>query len=327
MKSELQNSIIKTLSYFDLFRYPLTREELYQFLWQPPTLSYEDFCRELRLQGENSFWHSVEGYYLLPGQAEIIGERQKSIWFAEEKIKIARRAARIVRFIPFLQGFFLCNQLPVGMKKESDIDVFVIAAPGRIWTVRFLTTFLLTCFGLRRTSLFHFLPHFLHEESHENEDNMCLSFFVTPDAFDLQPVALFSDDVYLIFWLHELTPLYDPRALHAEVLEKNKWTKTFLPFTGGGSILRSSLSVKDNVISKMCRGGGEKILKGRFGNWLENVLRRTQMKSIHKKLSAKKVESTHIVVSDSMLKFHENDRREYYKMAWKKKWKTLTSQI
>jgi len=41
-------SIIKTLAYFDLFEYPLTREELYRWIREGDrALSYVDFLKQL----------------------------------------------------------------------------------------------------------------------------------------------------------------------------------------------------------------------------------------------------------------------------------------
>ena len=42
-EQELRQSIISTLAYFDLADFPLTLEELFIFLWEPPIVSRDEF--------------------------------------------------------------------------------------------------------------------------------------------------------------------------------------------------------------------------------------------------------------------------------------------
>ena len=45
---QIQEAILKTLSYFDIFGYPLTIEEIRRLLWFPCNLSNEDFVVNLQ---------------------------------------------------------------------------------------------------------------------------------------------------------------------------------------------------------------------------------------------------------------------------------------
>ena len=42
-KYYMEQSILRTLAYFDLADYPLTKEELFSYLWQSPAVSYGVF--------------------------------------------------------------------------------------------------------------------------------------------------------------------------------------------------------------------------------------------------------------------------------------------
>ena len=47
MRSILEQAILRTLIYFDLASFPLTKEELFAFLWQPPAIGYEEFLEKM----------------------------------------------------------------------------------------------------------------------------------------------------------------------------------------------------------------------------------------------------------------------------------------
>ena len=64
----------------------------------------------------------------------------------------------------------------------------------------------------------------------------------------------------------------------------------------------------------------EKILGGSLGNTLEKWSKKIQQAKMKRNpQNVHAHNNTHVVISDAMLKFHENDRRAYYKEEWKKR--------
>lgn len=328
MQRELQQSIVKTLTYFDLFHHPLTREELFRFLFQPPRLSYDVFCRELgqlsTLLDAKPGWQTESGWYFLPGSSGHVVERQASQWYGKEKLRIAGRAARLARYIPFLRAFFVCNQLPVGTKDESDIDVFIITTPGRLWLVRFLTSVLFTLFGLRRSGFMNFLGF---KRKAGNKDNLCLSFYVSTDSLDLRAIAVGEKDIYLAYWLTQLIPLYDPENLYQKVQSANGWAELFLPNAFLGTSLRVDLAVKQSVFSWLSQKIGEVVGKGKRGEMIENFLAGKQKQRLQKKGVIQDSQNIGVVISPTMLKFHEHDRRQYYFELWQARVQAQTANL
>ena len=138
----LKQSIVKTLTYFDLIYYPLTKEELFAYLWRAPYGRYDDFLSVL--ERPERCWESKWGYYFLPGREKKIENRRIRLLHSEQKLKLARRAVKKIRAVPFLRAIFLCNSVASGTAGEtSDIDFFIVTAPKRIWLVRFFTNLIL----------------------------------------------------------------------------------------------------------------------------------------------------------------------------------------
>ena len=194
----MPDSIIKTLAYFDIFNTPLTREELFHWLWEEKTDDYVGFARRLDDLEKQKKINKKSGYYFLPNRTKIINIRQRAVPLIEEKMQIAAAGAKKIRFIPFVETVFVCNTVAGGgVKKESDIDVFIIIKNGRLWLTRFLTTIILSIFNLRRNK-----KHIANK--------ICLSFYATNDGLDLSKIKIADPDIYLIYWLENLIPVYDP---------------------------------------------------------------------------------------------------------------------
>ncbi len=324
MDAKLIQSIVKTLAYFDLFRYPLTREELFRFLFASPRISYDVFVRELSSLSSFSQkpWEEKSGYFFLLGRESLIAERQMSQWCGKQKIRIARRAARLARYVPFLEAFFVCNQFPVGVKEESDIDIFIITAPGKIWLVRFFLSTLVTIFGLRQSRVLSLLRR---QSQTNHKDNICLSFYVSSESLNLRSIALGHEDIYLQYWCTQLIPLYDPKNLHSLFVKNNEWVSTQLDQGFSVYSLRSELLVQSNFIVRVWRIIFEFCLKGKGGQRLDDYLSVWQKRALQKKGFVP--DGVGMILDDNLLKFHEHDRRSLYLQNWHRRYSEILSKL
>src|SRR3989339_1436457 len=127
MSSPLENSIVKTLTYFDGFDLPLTQTELFARLWQPPFVSFLEFTKFFENHTSN-YWQSQDGFYFLAGRSELIVSRNRHLLDSAASLKIARRAVKKIRSVPFLRAVFVCNSVGAGTARpDSDIDFLVVA--------------------------------------------------------------------------------------------------------------------------------------------------------------------------------------------------------
>ncbi len=307
----LKKSIAETLAWFDIFDYPLTCEELHKNLWGIDCaggLDYIDFFLLIDSLLSEELFEKKGGYYFLAGREDIIAKREEKVKFVEEKLKVAKRAAKKIRWIPFVRAMFVCNTVAGGYTtKGSDVDVFIVVRENRLWITRFLVTTVLGLFRLRR-------------RGHSVINKICLSFYIADNHLDLSDIRLEGDDIYLVYWINQLVPIYDPGGIRSEIYKENGWAKKYLPNGFGDYDLLGRYRVGDFVWSKRVKRFFEKMWGGGYGNFLNN-----QAKDIQKsrmKLNRKSVQNednTHVVITDEMLKFHENDRRGYYRGLWGKK--------
>lgn len=313
MEDGTKKAILQTLAYFDIFGYALTKEELWRYLISGHTdnpdlqMTYTDFVRAL---DENDSLHGVaersRGFYFLPGREDNVATRQRAVKWFEQKMKIARRAVKKMRWMPFLRAVFICNTLAgPGLTEASDIDVFVVVRKGRLWLTRLMATLILSVWRLRRTRK-------------RIKDRVCLSFYITDDNLNLSKIAL-DNDIYLMYWLALLIPIYDPDNLHSSIQRANQWVKKYLSNALVSYKLSERLRVDNNKMSVFVKNLLEKMWDGRYGDLMEKQAK--EMQRARMKMNYGSVQNepdTRVVVSDQMLKFHENDRRAEYREAWLK---------
>ncbi len=305
----LRRSILQTLAYFDLANFPLTKEELFVFLWQPPPVKYEEFLMYLQKSGSATLgFESVGGYFFLSGRKETIEKRQRSLIISEQKLKIACRAARLIRSVPFLKAVFVCNTVASEQAGEdSDIDFFIIAASNRIWITRLLVTFILQIFGLRRTKT-------------SIKNKICLSFYITEDNLDLSGLRAVDDDIHFIFWLNQMVPIFDPYQYHARFLQANSWVKKYVPHINFFNTSSYILNVVESKLGAAWKIMWEKMWHGSYGTLINTEAKKIQLSKM--KFSGNSIDrkgDTNVVISDSVLKFHEKDTRLEYRAMWQRK--------
>lgn len=303
----LSSAIVKTLSYFDGFDRPLTGEETYRFLWHPlEGVEQISFLKTIDALAASRVIEKREGYFVLPGRSGLIDTHQARVWLVEKKMNIARRATQKMRWVPFVRAVFVCNTVAMGSPKaESDVDVFIVVRSGRLWLSRLFITLVLSAFRLRRTRT-------------RVADRVCLSFYHTDDALSFLPLALFPDDVYLIYWIAQLMPLYDPSGVQKKIHEENAWILDAAPFSLGLSSIVSRRATSDTIANKPVKLFLEKVFSGWLGSRLERLAKKIQTWKMEKNVRSLQHEpDTRVVVSDKMLKFHENDRRAMYRERWK----------
>ncbi len=305
--TDLERAIIKTVSFFDIFSYPLTASEIFKWLYKPQQkYSLSDIRNTLKtskiLKKELAI---KEGFYHLKGRNYIHLRRKQNNNLAERKFRKLIYLAKVYRFIPFIRMVAVCNSLGYSNANEkSDIDLFIISRRGTIWLARFFSTLIVKFSGMG-------------PKEDNKKDTFCLSFFVDEKFLDIETSMMNSKDIYYPYWVSNLIPVYNPDGLYENFLEANKWHKRYLPNTYPNQF---SKEVKANNFSKFFG-----ILASFIFNppiikrWLYNWYRSLQVRIIDKNLKALINIDTRVIVSERMLKFYSNDNRELFARKWRER--------
>lgn len=289
--------ILRTLVWFDQFDYPLTKDELWRWWYgsrehAPNQATFAAVIEELKLA------HRLEetgGFFHLPNRSMIVALRLERRLENKQKWQRAERTTRWLQSIPFLRFIAVCNTVAISnAKPESDIDIFLVTRRGRLWFTRFWVTFITSLLGVRR-----------HGKRVANQ--ICLSFFVTDRALNFSPLLLPPEDPYFAFWVDQLVPLYDSENIFAEIRHQNTWVKEYLPNAFSQTPQPRVFSFRMAQLKHFW----EVLLGGWLGDHLESLERTLQQGKM--RLAPNTAATGSAVMSDEVLKFHENDRRAQFR--------------
>jgi hypothetical protein len=293
LNSNLARAIVSTIAFFDIFSYPLSAFEVYKYL-QKDT-SYFQVVLALKNLKDKSIISSKNSFYCLKGKEFNFEIRQRRYNYTKKKIKIARKWSKIFKLFTGLKLIALSNSIGAyNIRKEGDIDLFIITKRNKIWTSRFILAFIGKLFNLR--------------PSPDNEkDKLCLSFFVSENNLNLENYTK-EHDFYFLYWLVNLSSVYDKDDYLNKLLANNMWVKKYLP--NYFKIININNKKKDyKHISEKERFSYNKNSNNGF---IENYLKRIQWKLFPQEIKDKANKGKEVIVNDEVLKLHVLDRRDYF---------------
>ncbi|MFN8062581.1 MAG: hypothetical protein U0Q12_25740 [Vicinamibacterales bacterium] len=199
----LADAVVRTLAYADVFGAPLGLDDLHAYLDRPATLdTVEAAARGATRDGRVS----TDGrWYTLAGSESHVERRRVRAAHAAFLWGEAERYGRIVARVPYVRLVAVSGALAVdNVEADADVDLFIVTAPERVWTVRALVLALDRLARRRGVTL-------------------CPNYLVSVDALSFTDRTLFTAHE-----LMQLVPLHGVswfQALHAA----NGWPRRFLP--------------------------------------------------------------------------------------------------
>lgn len=204
--SALEGEILHVLLYFDVFKFPLTPEEIFRFLpSSSATLArMEEALISPALRGQLK---TEKGYYWLASSGESWAEeRVAKERRAKRLLVMARVVARIIRTFPYVRAVFLSGELSKGVaSKGSDIDFVVVTKEQRLWIARTLLTLFKKLFLFNRKRFFC-INHFMSEHHLRADVRNMYSAIEVATAQPLANDAVYSRFILSNLWILEYFP-------------------------------------------------------------------------------------------------------------------------
>jgi hypothetical protein len=199
-----RNAVLRTLAYFDVFKYPLTAAEVVAFCDSPLSPGRaEEVLHELIEAGTIAGHDGFHGFGDLIRNVE---ERRQAEGRAQARMAKAYRMSRFIGRFPFVRGVMLSGSISKGvLAKDGDIDYFVITEPGRLW--------------IARTLLIAFKKLFLFNSRRD----FCVNYFV-----DTEHLAIEDRNRFTATEVLTLVPTFNP-GLCRDFFVANSWAIDVLP--------------------------------------------------------------------------------------------------
>lgn len=212
--SRIERSILTTILYSDIFRFPLTREELWRFLISDIPVTRKEFADALQhLDGKIGY---KDGYYFLPGNEGTIEKRKKYLPEVRKKLHIAKKAVFYLSHIPTIMFIGISGGLALeNVTKEDDIDLFIIVKKGTLFTTRFWILALLEWKGFRRK-----------RQEQQSANKICVNLLLDETRLAWPQK---KRDLYTAHEIAQIKPLYERGDTYQKFMESNTWVKKYLP--------------------------------------------------------------------------------------------------
>lgn len=207
--SAMETAVWRTVTYADLFDYPLTAVEIHRYLEETAATvaEVETVLANGRLQP--GFLARVGDYYALAGREKTAATREARARTAEQLWPAALYYGRLMASLPFARMVAVTGSLSMNNVDEgADIDYLIVARNGRVWLNR---AFAITIVRLAARQGYSLCPNYILAERALNfpDQNLYTAHEIT------QMIPLSGFDIY------------------AHVRRLNSWADTFLPNAAG----------------------------------------------------------------------------------------------
>jgi hypothetical protein len=198
-----QDSVLRLVLYFDIFRHPLTMGELEKMLAPGEPGRVETACCALEARGIVE----IQGRYVFQvGMSHFVVSREERAGWAERSWPAATRAARILSHLPFVEGVMVTG----GMSKNStdsdgDVDFLLLVSPGRVWILKTGLQVARRCMPLG---------------GHE--------YFCTNYLLSVDELVLYDRNLFIAVELATAVPMIGSEACTA-FLRANEWARGYIP--------------------------------------------------------------------------------------------------
>jgi hypothetical protein len=244
-------AVLKPVVYTDIFDYPLTFEEIYQFL--ECEASAENVLSWLKQAVAAGYLTHVDGYYSLPDRAHLAKIREMRRQVAEHLWPRAIWAGRWVAALPFVQMVAVTGSLAVNNpgSDTDDIDLLIVTRPERLWFCRALIVMVVRLSRLQRIYL-------------------CPNYLVTENALD------FEQNLFSARQILQMKPIYGRHVYGAIRGRNHHWVMQYFPQNGAAD----NLKLDDNLsaLQRAAKTAAELVFRGFLGNQLEKRLQQLQIK-------------------------------------------------
>jgi predicted nucleotidyltransferase len=222
--TRLDEQILRTLLYFDIFNYPLRSEEVLKFLGIP-ALDKSIVTSRLNILHDQNIIFRFDEFFSMKNDGSYVERLISGNKEAEKYFVVAERTASFISKFPFVRSVMASGSLSKGyMDKDSDLDFFIVTAPKRLWIARTLLVLYKRIF-LANSHKYFCVNYFVDEEHLEIEEKNLFTATELATVIPLYGSQQYGKLQAVNSWLNEFFPNYKPRSVAGVPALKVSWIK------------------------------------------------------------------------------------------------------
>lgn len=280
----VEEAILKTILYADIFNFPLTFDELHHFLIAETSVSR--FELEYTLAASAFLRDHIEcqpPYLVRAGRADLIEIRLQRENASDRLWPQALRYGRWLSRLPFVRMVALTGAVAMrnAAHERDDIDYVLVTHVGRVWLARAFAIILVRVARWRGIAL---CPNYVMAESALEQEQR---------------------DLYIAHEVAQMVPLYG-FGLYETLRIHNRWVFDFMPHAHGSyhQAKECALGTPWTQIKK----GLEWLLGGRLGAAIERWEYERKRRKFAREMAARQQASPHAAhIDEEQVKGHFDD--------------------
>lgn len=230
-------ALLRSVIYASLFDYPLTLAQLHASLVEvradAPSVAawWQD---SVFLQATVEY---REGLYFPAGRGDLLQTRTRREALSRDLLDREHRVLSLVAGMPFVRMVALSGSVAhLNAERSADLDLFVITAPGRVWSVTLSVLVISRLLGWRK--------------------RMCLNYVISERAMAIEPADLFSANQII-----HLRPIVG-HDVFERFVNANPFVKAFYPnFEAGAKLKPSSPQALKPLVERALSFGVGRVLE------------------------------------------------------------------
>lgn len=210
-RATIIKAIQKTLLYSDIFDYPLTGEQIFQYVGIK--VSRKKFLAALQ-----HIDHTIVGktiYYFLPKRQYLVKKRLLREKESRKKIARAKRVVQVLGYMPTIRFIGISGSVALlNAEKRSDTDLFFITSANSVWITRLVVYGLLYMFGL------------LRRKNKKVSQSFCVNMYIDERSLTFSSQ---KRNVYIAHEIIQVLPMVNKNHTFEKFLIANKWIAHYFP--------------------------------------------------------------------------------------------------
>jgi len=238
----IEKDILKVLTYFDIFHYPISPKEIRLFLNCHSSERELIVALEQLYAAKRIFKH--DGYYHLSKESSFVYQRKEDNQRAHLLLITAYKISAFLFQFPYVRGIGISGSLSKNVAdKNADIDFFIITKSNRLWIARTLM------------HLFKKLT-FLVGRQHW----FCMNYYI-----DEQALKITDQNIYTATEVITLLPVCGNGTLK-NFFDANNWAQLYFP--------NYELNTDSHQTAKhsLVKRSFELLMNNSLGEWIDNYL-------------------------------------------------------
>lgn len=245
------SSILQALAYFDVFNFPLSKKELFNYSKFKEEAAFQEELNAL--QGAQLI-HNLNEYYSIQTDETLVRSRLEGEKRADQYHSQALKKSKLISKFPYVRGVYISGSLSKGvMSEDGDIDFFIITKPNRLWIAR---TFLIF---YKKTILLNSRKYF------------CVNYFIDEEHLEIEQKNRFTATEIVT-----LLPMVN-KSLYKAFMRSNQWIEKYYSNTNVST--ENTIELRRSLFQKMV----EPLLNTSLGERMDTYFMNLTLKRWNKK--------------------------------------------